>query len=100
MARAVPWPVSDVLPRGGLTTYKLWQAVLTFSTPRLAAIASNLAKGMDVPTAVHFACRYIQPAISTAPGFGKGHGPLNHFHSTFQLPFSRYGLSLGLPEIL
>lgn len=67
--------------------------MLTHPTPFLAAIASNLSKGMDVPIAVHFACRYIQPAISTAPGFGKGHGPLNHFHSAFQLPFSRYALS-------
>lgn len=57
---------------------------------RLAAIASNLSKGIDVPSAVFSACRYIQPAITTAPGFGKGHGPLNHFHSAFQLPFSRY----------
>ncbi|SPO02903.1 probable thiamin biosynthesis protein thi-4 [Cephalotrichum gorgonifer] len=54
-----------------------------------SAIASNLSRGMDVPSAVHAGCRYIQPAISTAPGFGKGHGPLNHFHSSFRLPFSR-----------
>ncbi|KAL2112122.1 hypothetical protein VUR80DRAFT_8490 [Thermomyces stellatus] len=54
-----------------------------------SAIASNLTKEMDVPSAVFAACRYIQPAITTAPGFGKGHGPLNHFHSSFRLPFSR-----------
>lgn len=74
--------------------------MLTHPAPCLAAIASNLSKGMDVPTAVHFACRYIQPAISTAAGFGKGHGPLNHFHSTFQLPFSRYAHSPGPAEAL
>ncbi|KEZ45319.1 hypothetical protein SAPIO_CDS2124 [Scedosporium apiospermum] len=54
-----------------------------------SAIASNLSTQMDVPKAVHAACRYVQPAIATAPGYGKGHGPLNHFHSMFQLPFSR-----------
>ncbi|CAI4219067.1 unnamed protein product [Parascedosporium putredinis] len=54
-----------------------------------SAIASNLAKQKDIPSAVRSACRFIQPAIATAPGYGKGHGPLNHFHSSFQLPFSR-----------
>ncbi|KAF5023048.1 hypothetical protein F66182_4893 [Fusarium sp. NRRL 66182] len=53
-----------------------------------SAIASNLAKGLDTPTAVRSACRYIEAAIRTAPGLGKGHGPLNHFHSTYTLPFA------------
>lgn len=57
-------------------------------TLREAAIASNLAKGLDVPQAVRLACRYVRAGIETAPGFGKGSGPLNHFHSTFTLPFS------------
>lgn len=52
-----------------------------------AAIAANLAKGMDVPGAVRAACRYVEAGIRTAPGFGKGNGPLNHFHSTHSLPF-------------
>lgn len=43
---------------------------------------------MDVPKAVKAACRYIESAIRTAPGLGKGHGPLNHFHSMYTLPFS------------
>ncbi|TQN75124.1 Target of rapamycin complex 2 subunit ste20, partial [Colletotrichum shisoi] len=53
-----------------------------------SAIASNLAKGLSVPEAVRSACRYIEAAIKTAPGFGKGHGPLNHFHSVQTLPFA------------
>ncbi|KAM0431048.1 hypothetical protein ACHAPT_005686 [Fusarium lateritium] len=53
-----------------------------------SAIASNLAKGLDAPKAVRSACRYIEAAIRTAPGLGKGHGPLNHFHSTYSLPFA------------
>lgn len=54
-----------------------------------AAIASNLAMGIeDVPRAVRLACRYVRAGIETAPGFGHGSGPLNHFHSTFRLPFS------------
>lgn len=53
-----------------------------------SAIASNLAKGLDVPSAVKAACRYVEVAIRTAPGLGKGNGPLNHFHSTYTLPFS------------
>lgn len=53
-----------------------------------AAIAANLAKGADVPHAVRAACRYVEAGIRTAPGFGKGHGPLNHFHSVQTLPFA------------
>lgn len=53
----------------------------------IAAIASNLANGMEIPEAVKAACRYVQAGIKTAPGFGKGNGPLNHFHSTYTLPF-------------
>lgn len=42
--------------------------------------------------AVRAACRYVEAGIRTAPGFGKGNGPLNHFHSTYTLPFSPYVL--------
>ncbi|GKT95860.1 hypothetical protein Ct61P_13710 [Colletotrichum tofieldiae] len=34
-----------------------------------SAIASNLAKGLTVPEAAKSACRYIEAAIKTAPGF-------------------------------
>ncbi|KAK4186626.1 putative hydroxymethylpyrimidine/phosphomethylpyrimidine kinase 2 [Podospora australis] len=53
-----------------------------------SAIASNLAKGLDMPQAVKAACRYVEAGIKTAPGLGKGNGPLNHFHSTYTMPFA------------
>lgn len=53
-----------------------------------SAIASNLSKGINPAEAVRAACRYVEVGIKTAPGYGKGHGPLNHFHSTLTLPFS------------
>lgn len=43
--------------------------------------------------------RYIEAAIRTAPGFGKGHGPLNHFHSIQTLPFAPWVLSFVLVVI-
>jgi hydroxymethylpyrimidine/phosphomethylpyrimidine kinase len=43
------------------------------------AIACGLAQGMSLPLAVGRAREYVQRAIETAPGLGKGHGPLNHF---------------------
>ena len=43
------------------------------------AIACGLAQGLSVPLAVGRAREYLQAAIETAPGFGKGHGPLNHW---------------------
>ena len=36
-------------------------------------------EGLSLPLAVGRAREYVQAAIETAPGFGKGHGPLNHF---------------------
>ena len=43
-----------------------------------SAIACGLAQGMSLPLAVARAREYVQAAIADAPGFGKGHGPLNH----------------------
>ncbi|KAH0525940.1 hypothetical protein TsFJ059_009338 [Trichoderma semiorbis] len=53
-----------------------------------SAISARLAQGADVPTAVRGACRYIEAGIKTAPQIGGGNGPLDHFHSTYTLPFS------------
>ncbi|KAK4062418.1 hypothetical protein Trihar35433_9239 [Trichoderma harzianum] len=53
-----------------------------------SAISARIAQGADVPTAVRGACRYIEAGIKTAPQIGGGNGPLDHFHSTYTLPFS------------
>ena len=53
-----------------------------------SAIASNLSKGLAPVEAVRAACRYVEVGIRTAPGYGQGHGPLNHFHSIYTLPFT------------
>lgn len=45
-----------------------------------SAIATGLAQGMALTDAVGRAHDYVQNAIRTAPGYGKGHGPLNHGH--------------------
>jgi hydroxymethylpyrimidine/phosphomethylpyrimidine kinase len=41
------------------------------------AIACGLAQGMSLPLATGRAREFVQNAIATAPGLGKGHGPLN-----------------------
>ena len=46
-----------------------------------AAITACLAKGQSLPEAVQAAKNYIQEAIRTNPGLGRGTGPLNH-HAT------------------
>ncbi|MGH6662557.1 MAG: bifunctional hydroxymethylpyrimidine kinase/phosphomethylpyrimidine kinase [Rhodospirillales bacterium] len=46
-----------------------------------SAIACSLAQGMSVEAAVVRARDYVQQAIRTAPGYGSGHGPLNHAHT-------------------
>ena len=44
-----------------------------------AAITAELAKGREIMEAVCFAKKFITRAIRTAPGLGKGMGPVNHF---------------------
>lgn len=82
--------VTDVLIESG----KLQDASCkSFSSPRIdtihthgtgctlaSAIATGLAQGMSLADSVMRAREYVQTAIKTAPGFGKGHGPLNHWH--------------------
>ena len=43
-----------------------------------SAIAAGIAQGMALPLAVRRARDYVHKAIATAPGYGSGHGPLNH----------------------
>jgi hydroxymethylpyrimidine/phosphomethylpyrimidine kinase len=69
------------------------EAVETFRSPRLAtphthgtgctlatAIACSLAQKGSLHDAVVRAHDYVQRAIATAPGLGRGRGPLNHMH--------------------
>jgi len=68
------------------------EGIEAFSAPRIdtrhthgtgctmaSAIAAGLAQGMTLRDAVQRARDYVRAAIETAPGFGAGHGPLNHY---------------------
>jgi hydroxymethylpyrimidine/phosphomethylpyrimidine kinase len=70
-----------------------------FTSPRIAtrhthgtgctlasAIATGIAQGLDLRAAVIRARAYVLEAIRTAPGFGHGHGPLNHGHTVRPFP--------------
>ena len=64
------------------------RAMPTFLTPEAlsahtlaSAIAADLAQGREVADAVQQAHHYVLRAIATAPGWGAGHGPLNHAHT-------------------
>lgn len=46
-----------------------------------SAIAAGLAQGLSVENAVSRARDYVRKAILSAPGYGHGHGPLNHAHT-------------------
>ena len=43
-----------------------------------SAVATGLAQGMSLRDAVIRARAYVRAAIASAPGFGAGHGPLDH----------------------
>jgi len=45
-----------------------------------SAIAAGLAQGMALDAAIERARDYVRRAIASAPGFGHGHGPLDHAH--------------------
>jgi hydroxymethylpyrimidine/phosphomethylpyrimidine kinase len=64
---------------------------LVFRAPRIAtrhthgtgctlasAVAAGIAQGTTLADAVARARAYVRAAIASAPGFGAGHGPLNH----------------------
>jgi hydroxymethylpyrimidine/phosphomethylpyrimidine kinase len=63
----------------------------TFAAPRIvtrhthgtgcttaSAVAAGLAQGLSLRAAVIRARLYVRAALETAPGLGKGHGPMNH----------------------
>lgn len=45
-----------------------------------SAVAAGLAQGLALEAAVSRARDYVRSAILAAPGYGAGHGPLNHAH--------------------
>lgn len=49
-----------------------------------SACAVGLAQGLPLKVAVQRAHAYVRVAIKTAPGFGTGHGPLNHANTVNQ----------------
>ncbi|KAK8238410.1 thiamine biosynthesis protein-like protein (Thi-4) [Phyllosticta capitalensis] len=53
-----------------------------------SAIASRLALGMTMEQAVKTANYYIEAGIRTSKDLGSGSGPINHFHSSYMLPFA------------
>jgi hydroxymethylpyrimidine/phosphomethylpyrimidine kinase len=80
--------VSDILLECGSPKHR------HFASPRIdtqhthgtgctmaTAIAVGLGQGMPLSDAVERAHRFVHEAISTAPGFGAGRGPLNHMHA-------------------
>jgi len=76
--------VVDVLAVGGAVRRFTRSKLPTTSTHGTgctlsAAIAAGLALGRPLERSVADALEYVHLAIATAPGLGKGHGPLNHF---------------------
>jgi hydroxymethylpyrimidine/phosphomethylpyrimidine kinase len=51
-----------------------------------SAIATGLAQGLQLAQAVDRARAYLWQALATAPGFGRGQGPVNHVHTVRPFP--------------
>jgi hydroxymethylpyrimidine/phosphomethylpyrimidine kinase len=89
---------SAVLIKGGHASGDIIEDVLVehdgvqnFTSPRIdsrnthgtgctlaTAVACGLAQGMTLVDAIGRARAFVQEAIRTAPGFGRGQGPINH----------------------
>jgi hydroxymethylpyrimidine/phosphomethylpyrimidine kinase len=93
----------NVLVKGGHSTGRAVDVLFDgsrfrhFDTPRIdtknthgtgctysSAIASNLARGMDMERAVKRAKAYVTTAIQHALPIGKGHGPTHHFYDLYR----------------
>jgi len=46
-----------------------------------SALATGIAQGLEIKENVARAREYVRQAMLQAPGYGKGHGPLNHSHA-------------------
>lgn len=46
-----------------------------------SAVATGIAQGLDLQQSVQRATDYVHEAIRRAPGYGAGHGPLDHGHT-------------------
>jgi hydroxymethylpyrimidine/phosphomethylpyrimidine kinase len=46
-----------------------------------SALAAGLAQGMTLRNSLARAQSYVHDAIRNAPGFGSGHGPIDHGHT-------------------
>ena len=47
-----------------------------------SAIATGLAQGVSLPSAVEMAREFVRGAIASGLGFGQGIGPINHLHAS------------------
>ncbi|SMF32607.1 hydroxymethylpyrimidine/phosphomethylpyrimidine kinase [Tistlia consotensis] len=54
-----------------------------------SAVACGLAQGLGLRDAVLRARAYLREAIRTAPGLGRGNGPVNHGHTVRDFPVPR-----------
>jgi len=75
--------IADVLATAGATEVFIAARIDTRHThgtgcTLASAIAVSLAQGFALAPAVARARAYVRDAIAQAPGFGGGHGPLNH----------------------
>jgi hydroxymethylpyrimidine/phosphomethylpyrimidine kinase len=50
-----------------------------------SALACLLARGHTLRESVSIAKRYVYEAIRSAPGLGRGHGPINHYPPDFNI---------------
>lgn len=75
--------IVDLLVSGSETKAFYGQRIHTRSThgtgcTLASAIAVSLAQGRTLVESIARARSYVRAALMTAPGFGHGHGPLNH----------------------
>ncbi|KAL8243690.1 hypothetical protein R6Q59_009948 [Mikania micrantha] len=54
-----------------------------------SAITAHLARSHTLPHSIRSSIAYINEGIRSAVPLGHGSGPINHFHTSYHLPFTR-----------
>lgn len=63
-----------------------------------SAIATDLARGFQIQTAIAEARLYVRATLKAAPGLGRGHGPMGHGLGVTHFGFVRDAMGYGRPE--
>ena len=80
-AEAVALFCRDILLANEIVTADKCARMAALARASSVAVAVDSVQGLETLAAIRRARAYVREAIRRAPGFGQGHGPLDHAHT-------------------